>query len=104
MYAVQVAFGALDGAKPGSAEAEVARARQLSAKGNAEDVVMLLQRFAFGKDKHVHVRTRIEALALVASAADRVHDDAVVLQAFGRALDLAAGFRSPRRSSPTPTS
>jgi LuxR family maltose regulon positive regulatory protein len=96
-YAVQVAFGALDAAAPGSAEAQVARARQLAAKGNAEDVVRLLHRFAIGKDRHVHVRTRIEALALVASAADRVHDDDLVLKAFSRALDLAQGadLRAP---------
>jgi LuxR family maltose regulon positive regulatory protein len=96
-YAVQIAFGALDAATPGSAEAQVARARQMAAKGNAEDVVVLLRRFALGKDRHVHVRTRIEALALVASAADRVHDDDLVLKAFSRALELAQGadLRAP---------
>src|SRR5262249_823690 len=96
-YAVQVAFGALAAAAPGSAEAPGARPRQLAAKANAEDVVRLLHRFAIGKDRHVHVRTRIEALALVASAADRVHDDELVLKAFSRALDLAQGpdLRAP---------
>jgi LuxR family transcriptional regulator, maltose regulon positive regulatory protein len=87
---VRIALGALDDAPNGSAEVQVAAGRVLLTKRRDRQVVELLERFARGRDQHVHPRTRIEAAILVSIAADRLEDSELALLALRRALDLAA--------------
>jgi LuxR family maltose regulon positive regulatory protein len=87
---VRVALGSIDEAAPGTPERNVATARALLARNRPAQVVELLGHHATGRDAHVHLRTRIEALTLVAIAADRTDNAALALTALRRALELAA--------------
>jgi LuxR family maltose regulon positive regulatory protein len=87
---VRVALGSLDDAAAGTAERDVATARALLGRNRPAQVVELLGHHERGRDAHVHLRTRIEALTLVAIAADRSEDAALALSALRRALELAA--------------
>jgi len=87
---VQIALGALDDSPPGSVERQTTTARMLLARNRYQQVLEVLDGCAQGRDSHVHLRTRIESLTLVAIAADRVDDPAVSLTALRRALELAA--------------
>jgi LuxR family maltose regulon positive regulatory protein len=86
---VRIALGSLDDAATGSPEREVASARALLARNRQAQVLELLGD-GYGKDAQAHLRTRIEALTLVAIAADRSDDAELALSALRRALELAA--------------
>jgi LuxR family maltose regulon positive regulatory protein len=98
---VQVAIGAIDdvehvsSAPPG--EVLLARARRAHAAGHHEQVAEVLAPFADGIGDDVHLRTRIEACALLAIAADHVDDGGTATAALRRACELAApgDVRSP---------
>jgi LuxR family maltose regulon positive regulatory protein len=87
---IRIALGSIDDARSGSAEQQVALARALLARGRYAQIVDLLGRFAQGRDAETHLRTRIEALTLLAIAADASDESTVALSALRRALDLAA--------------
>jgi LuxR family maltose regulon positive regulatory protein len=87
---VRVALGSIDDAPVGTPEHEVALARMLLLRSRYAQIIDLLERFADGHDLQTSLRTRIEALTLVAVAADGAGDAALALSALRRALDLAA--------------
>jgi hypothetical protein len=87
---VRTALGSIEDARSGTAESHVATARGLLSRNRYAQVVELLKRLALGRDPRVHLRTRIEALTLMAIAADRAEDPVSALSALRRALDLAA--------------
>jgi LuxR family maltose regulon positive regulatory protein len=86
---VRIALGSIDEAPPNTPERDVAAARALLARNRAAQVLELLGDGA-GGGAQVHLRTRIEALTLVAIAADRTDDADLALSALRRALELAA--------------
>ncbi len=87
---VRIALGSIDDAPAGTPEHEVALARMLLLRNRYPQIVELLGRFANGQDLHTALRTRIEALTLVAVAADAAGDADLALSALRGALDLAA--------------
>ncbi len=87
---VRIATGCLQEGERYVAESQVAVARSLSSRGRYRNVVDLLGRFADGHDQHVRLRTRVEALILVAIAADKLDEPELACRALQRALDLAA--------------
>jgi LuxR family maltose regulon positive regulatory protein len=87
---IDIALGIIDDTVRDGAERDVANARTLLGRRRYAAVIELLQRFVEGSDQHVHLRTRIEALTLVAVAADAAGDAHLALAALRRALDLAA--------------
>jgi LuxR family maltose regulon positive regulatory protein len=86
---VRIALGSIDESAPGTAERDVASARALLARNRPAQVLDVLGDGARG-GAQVHLRTRIEALTLVAIAADRTDDSALALSALRYALELAA--------------
>ena len=98
---VQVALGVIDDVEHVSAaptvEVLLARARRANAAGHHEQVVELLARCAEEIGDDVHLRTRIEACALLAIAADHLDDGGVAAAALRRACELAepGDLRSP---------
>jgi LuxR family maltose regulon positive regulatory protein len=87
--AVRTAFGVLDvGAMP-DAETDLAYARDCLRRGRNDEVVTRLERVAEAEATDIHPRTRIEAIALVAVAADRLDDGDRALASLARAVSLA---------------
>ncbi len=75
---VRIALGAIDDVSQRSAEHQVAAARALFAEpGQNAQIIELLGHFDQGSEQHSHLRTRIEALTLLAIAADRTDDSAL---------------------------
>jgi len=87
---VRIALGSIDDAAPGTPERDVASARAMLARNRPMQVLEALDEGTAARDVHVHLRTRIEALTLVAIAADRTDNAALALSALRRALELAA--------------
>jgi LuxR family maltose regulon positive regulatory protein len=87
---VRVALGSVDEAQPGTPERDLAAGRALLGRNRPAQVLELLGDGSAARDPHAHLRTRIEALTLVAIAADRTDDAVVALAALRRALELAA--------------
>jgi LuxR family maltose regulon positive regulatory protein len=87
---VRVALGALDVDCHDSAERQVAMARDLIERRRFSQAVELLQAFTEARDQHVHLRTRVEAMTLLAIAADATEDTEFAARAVRGALDLAA--------------
>jgi LuxR family maltose regulon positive regulatory protein len=94
---VRIALGALDVDCQHPAERQVAMARDLVERRRFPQVVELLRHFAETRDQHVHLRTRVEAMTLLAIAADAAGDQDVAAHAVRAAIDLAtpADLRAP---------
>ena len=92
---VRTALGSIEDARSGTAESHVATARALLSRNRYAQVVELLKRLALGRDPRCTC-ARIEALTLMAIAADRAEDPVSALSALRRALDLApVDLRAP---------
>jgi LuxR family maltose regulon positive regulatory protein len=87
---VRIALGALDPAIGSKAETALANARVLLARQRPSQVLDVLTPLCCERDMHTHLRTRIEALTLLAIAADELGDHKVALSSLEHALDLAA--------------
>jgi len=87
---VRIALGSIEDASAGTRERDVAAARAALARNRFAQVLDVLDEQTVARDVHVHLRTRIEALTLVAIAADRTDNPTLALSALRRALELAA--------------